>query len=275
MNQIFQYIFKNSNKLLFLMLLFFCFTLIFKSHSYHRSKMIGSANFMSGKVYEQINSVEEYFSLRQNNEILAKENAKLKVLLMNQVDPSKIPTFSINNYNSNNIIPSKVIHNSYTARQNYITINSGNSAGVKENMGVINENGIVGLIENTSAHYATIQSILNTQSKINAKIKKLDHIGTIQWNAKNTGTVQLYDIPRLALIRKGDTIVTGGQSDIFPENLNIGTIDKIYIDNETNYWTIDVKLFNDMTNLGYVYVLKTKDYEEIKVLEEISKKSRN
>jgi rod shape-determining protein MreC len=71
----------------------------------------------------------------------------------------------------------------------------------------------------------------------------------------------------LASVRKGDTIVTGGQSVIFPENINIGTIDKVYIDNETNYYTLDIKLFNDMTNLGHVYIIKGKDRQEIINLE--------
>jgi rod shape-determining protein MreC len=78
-------------------------------------------------------------------------------------------------------------------------------------------------------------------------------------------------VPRLAAIRKGDTIVTGGQSVIFPENINIGTIDKIYIDNQTNYYTLNVKLFNDMTNLGHVYIIKSKDREEIINLENQTK----
>jgi rod shape-determining protein MreC len=75
---------------------------------------------------------------------------------------------------------------------------------------------------------------------------------------QSTGFVQLIDVPRLASVRKGDTIVTGGQSVIFPENINIGTINKIYIDNKTNYYTLDIKLFNDMTNLGHVYIIKSK-----------------
>jgi rod shape-determining protein MreC len=139
-------------------------------------------------------------------------------------------------------------------------------------MGVINSLGIVGIIDKTSPKYATVISILNVKSQINAKIKKTNHFGSLIWDGKNTGFVQLIDVPRLAAIRKGDTIVTGGQSVIFPENINIGTVDKIYIDNETNYYTLNVKLFNDMTNLGYVYIIKSKDREEIINLE---KKSKN
>jgi rod shape-determining protein MreC len=273
MQQLFTLLFKNSTKLLFLLLLIFSFTMTIQSHSYHKSKLISSANLVSGNVYEQMNDVSEYFKLRATNTQLAQENAKLKMLLFKQIDTTKPIVMDLKGINNSNIIFSKVIHNTYSTHRNYITINSGSSNGVRENMGVINENGVVGMIESLSPNYATIQSILNSESRINAKIKKLDHIGTLQWNGKNTGFVQLYDIPRLAMVQKGDTIVTGGQSEIFPENINIGTIEKIYKDNETNYWTIDVKLFNDMTNLGYVYILKTKDLEEIKSLEENTKKN--
>jgi rod shape-determining protein MreC len=134
-------------------------------------------------------------------------------------------------------------------------------------MGVINSLGIVGIIDNTSPRYATVISILNKKSQINAKVKKSNHFGSLIWNGKSTGFVQLIDVPRLASVRKGDTIVTGGQSVIFPENINIGTIDKVYIDNETHYYTLDVKLFNDMTNLGHVYIIKGKDRQEIINLE--------
>ncbi|MFM2010428.1 MAG: hypothetical protein RLZZ479_819 [Bacteroidota bacterium] len=134
-------------------------------------------------------------------------------------------------------------------------------------MGVINSLGIVGIVDNTSPRYATVISILNKKSQINAKVKKSNHFGSLIWNGKSTGFVQLIDVPRLASVRKGDTIVTGGQSVIFPENINIGTIDKVYIDNETNYYTLDIKLFNDMTNLGHVYIIKGKDRQEIINLE--------
>jgi rod shape-determining protein MreC len=89
----------------------------------------------------------------------------------------------------------------------------------------INNLGLVGIIENTSPRYSTVISILNVKSRINAKIKKSNHFGSLIWNGKSTGFVQLIDVPRLASVRKGDTIVTGMQ-EIFPENINIGTIEK-------------------------------------------------
>jgi rod shape-determining protein MreC len=268
MQQIFNFIYKNSNRLLFLLLLGISLFLSIQSHSYHKSKIISSANFLSGGVYERINNVSEYLNLRTQNDALALENAKLRSIIINSKDTtSNIKLSNLKGFEPADIIVSKVIHNSYDAHENYLTINSGNLQGVKADMGVINSLGIVGVIENTSPRYATVISVLNTNFRLNAKIKKSNHFGSLGWNGKSTGFVQLTDIPRLAAIRKGDTIVTGGQSLIFPENINIGTVDKIYIDNQTNYYTLDVKLFNDMTNLGHVYILKSKDNEEITNLE--------
>jgi len=268
MQQIFNFILKNSNRLLFLLLLGISLSLTIQSHSYHRSKIISSANFLSGGVYEKINNISEYFDLRTQNDALAEENARLRSILFNAKDTASAPKLdSIKGLHPMDIIVSKVIHNSYNSHENYLTLKSGGLQGVKSDMGVINSLGIVGIIDNTSPRYATVLSLLNIKSQINAKIKKSNHFGSLVWNGKSTGFVQLIDIPRLAAIRKGDTIVTGGQSVIFPENLNIGTVDKIYIDNQTNYYTLDIKLFNDMTNLGHVYIIKSKDREEIINLE--------
>ena len=272
MQQIFNFIFKNSNRLLFLLLLGISLSLTIQSHSFHRSKIISSANFLSGGVYEKVNNLNEYLNLKTQNDALALENAKLKSLLFNRKDTTIIKKLdSIKGVKPDNIVVSKVIHNSYSVHENYLTLNSGELQGVKPDMGVINSLGIVGIVENTSPNYSTVISILNKKSQINAKIKKSNHFGSLIWNGKSTGFVQLIDVPRLAAIRKGDTIVTGGQSVIFPENINIGTIDKIEIDNQTNYYTINVRLFNDMTNLGHVYIIKSKDREEITNLEKRGK----
>ena len=268
MQQIVSFIFKNSNRLLFLLLLGISFSLTIQSHSFHKSRVINSANFLSGGVYEQLSEFDEYLNLKSQNEALAQENATLKSLLFKTADSSVVPKLdSIKGVRSKDIIVSKVIRNSYSVYENYLTINSGERQGIKPDMGVINSLGIVGIIDNTSPNYATVISILNKKSQINAKVKKSNHFGSLIWNGKSTGFVQLIDVPRLASVRKGDTIVTGGQSVIFPENINIGTIDKVYIDNETNYYTLDIKLFNDMTNLGHVYIIKGKDRQEIINLE--------
>ncbi|MNK10977.1 Cell shape-determining protein MreC precursor [compost metagenome] len=271
MQQIFNFIYKNSILLLFLLLLGISLTLSIQSHSYHRSRAVTSANAVTGYVYEQINSVEEYLSLKSQNEALASENAQLKKLLFNTQDTANMPPIDIPDAMGNyKVIQSKVVKNSYNVHENYLTINSGRKQGVKEDMGVVSSLGVVGIIEKTSSGYSTVISILNLKFKLDAKIKKNNHFGTLTWNGKNTGFAQLIDVPRLATVKKGDTIVTGAESRIFPENIPIGTIDKVYVDKKTNYYTLDVRLFNDMTSLGHVYIIENKDRDEIIKLEEES-----
>ena len=274
MQQIFNFIFKNSYRLLFLLLLGISLSLTIQSHSFHKSKVISSANFLTGGVYSQLNSIKEYFHLKTQNEELANENARLKKLLFNRVDSIKPSDFdSIKGVKKTEVVVAKVIHNAYSSSENYLTLDAGANQGLKTDMGVVNDLGIVGIIEKTSPKYATVLSILNVKSRINAKFKKSNHFGSLVWNGKSTGFAQLIDVPRLAAsVRKGDTIVTGAQSVIFPENIGIGTVHKIYTDNKTNYYTIDVKLFNDMTNLGHVYIIKNKEREEVIQLEAETKK---
>jgi len=126
----------------------------------------------------------------------------------------------------------------------------------------------VGIVDNISKNYATVISILNSNSQINAKLKKSNHFGILVWKGGNPNIVDLIDVQSKAPVKMGDTIVTGGKSTIFPEGIGIGTINSFELDPSENFYTIKVKLFNDMTNVGHVYVIENLDREEIKMLEQ-------
>lgn len=255
MHGIFNFLYKNSNRVLFLLLLGTSLGLTIQTHSFHKSKFIGATNSFSEGVYRQVNEVSEYINLGDKNDSLAQENAKLlEMLFYKQKEGNNPKIDSIFGIGSDNILVSKVIRNSFRLQQNYLTINSGLKDGIKSDMGVINNRGIVGVVDKVSLNFALVTSVLNTKSLINAKIKHSSYFGTLGWNGKNAGFVQLIDVPRTTSVKKGDTIVTGGISEIFPENVDIGIVDKTSYEN--NSFVISVKLFNDMTNLEYMYVLK-------------------
>lgn len=271
MQQILYFITKNSTKLLFLLLLVVSLYLTVQTHSYHKSQVLHSANFVSGAVYEKTNSITEYLHLKDENNRLAEENAKLKQILYNSeviVDSAFAINPEIRIAQDFKLFHAKIIKNSFYNKDNYLTIKGGSKNGVKKDMGVINSKGVIGIVENVSKNYATIQSILNTQTKISAKLSNSNHFGTITWNGKNTGFVQLIDIPKLAVLHKGDSIVTGGISTIFPENVPIGVVDKVFTSKNSNFYTINVRLFNDMTSIGSVYLIENIHVNEINQLEE-------
>ena len=268
MQQIVNFIIRNKTFLLFLLLFSLSILFTIQSHSYHKSKFINSANFLTGGVYNSINNITEYFSLKSQNQILAEENRRLKSILYNseiKVDSTYIDSFE--SERKYKFISAQVIKNSYNLPNNVLTIDKGVKNGINQDFGVITNKGILGIVDETSKHYATVISILNTTSKISAQLKKTNHFGTLVWNAENAEYIQLIDIPKNAPVKKGDTIITSGRSSIFPKGILVGTINDFKLDPIENYFTINVKLFNDMTNIEHVYVMENVDITEIKNLE--------
>lgn len=270
MQQIINFVIRNKTFLLFLLLFFISIALTIQSHSYHKSKFINSANFFTGGIYESANNVTHYFDLKTQNEILLEENNQLRALVFNKLDSSTQlkPVIDSTSYNGRfKIQTARVINNNYSSSKNYLTINKGEKDGLKEDLAVITSNGIAGIIDNTSKGYARVLSILNTKSRVNARLKSTNHIGSLKWDAKSSAIVQLSDISKFAPVKQGDTIVTGGESSIFPQGIPIGTVEDFVLDIGGDTYTINVKPFNDMTNLSHVYVIENLDAEEIKRLE--------
>lgn len=270
MQQIINFVIRNKTSLLFLLLFCVSIALTIQSHSYHKSKFINSANFFTGGIYESANNISNYFDLKTQNEILVEENKTLRTQILNGTN-STVTSVSIidtTTYNGRfKIISSKIINNNYTSSKNYLTINNGEKHGLREDLAVITSKGIVGIIDNTSNGYARVLSILNTKSQINAQLKSSNHIGSLVWDAKSSSKIQLTDISKFAPVKQGDTIVTGGQSSIFPQGIPIGMVEDFVIDIGGDTYTVNIKPFNDMTNLSHVYVIENLDTEEIKQLE--------
>jgi rod shape-determining protein MreC len=266
MQQIINFIVRYKTALLYIFLLFVSLAFTANSHSYHRSKFFNSANWISGTVYNSSHNITTYFNLREVNDKLVEENMQLRKMLLNQ--KVAVPMDLDSSLLEYNIQAARIIKNSYANPDNYITINKGEDQGIEQDMGVITSKGILGIVERTTRNYASVQSILNSKSTINAKIKNTNYFGSLVWDGQHYNLVQLADIPRMVPVLVGDTIVTGAMSSIFPENIPIGTIQKYDLNESQSFYSIDVKLFNDMTNLNYVYIIQNKNRPEIIELEE-------
>ncbi|WP_224491595.1 rod shape-determining protein MreC [Robertkochia flava] len=270
MQQIINFLIRNKTFITYLVLLSVALGLTFNAHSYHNTKFVNSANWITGGVYNLSDGVSDYFHLREYNQQLVEENLRLRSLLVNQPEiitsgDSLFPADSLlRNYR---IYPATVVKNSYSKERNYLLIDQGKDNNIGQDMGVISSHGLVGIVENTSSGYATVQSVLNTLSEINASVKHTNNFGSLQWDGKTLNVVQLVDILRAAPIKAGDTIITGGMSSIFPKGIPIGKIRDFELDVSENYYIINVELFNDMATLDHVYVIENLDREEILELE--------
>ncbi len=266
MQRIINFILSYRNAFLYGFLMVISLTLTVRSHSYHQSKFFNSSKWVTGNVYGISTNISSYFGLREENDKLVKENEQLRRLLFNseKVALQGIDTSAINY----EVFSASLIKNSFSSPRNYLTIDKGEKQGVEQDMGVITTSGILGIVENASSNFATVQSVLNTKSNINAKIKNTNYFGSLIWDVQDYNVVQLIDIPRLVPLVVGDTIVTGAMSSIFPEDIPIGVIKKYDLNTSRSFYNIDVELFNDMANIKTVYLIKNKSKQEIRTLEE-------
>jgi len=271
MQQIFNYLIKSRNFLWFLFLLLISLTLTIHSHTYHSNKFIHSSSALTGGVFKVQNDITSYFRLKAYNNRLLTENTSLKQQLselLRKVDTVK--AFESDSLSKFTYISANVINSTYRKKSNYLTLNKGSNDSVVADMGVITDLGIVGIVKKVSSNYATVISILNKNSKINAQLKKSNHFGSLVWEGNDPNVVQLIDIPRLAPLKIGDTIITGGRSTIFPKGIPVGTVRDFALNDDQNYFTVNVSLFNDMTDIGFVQLMQNNESSEIKLLESSS-----
>lgn len=259
MSNLLDFFIRHKNTLLFLLLLALSLGFTFQTHSYQKSKFISSTNAVSGGFYKWDTGAKAYFSLKGENERLIEENKRLRQNLYNlgvardSIEWIEDTLFYDTPYK---IYNAKVIANRYRGLDNYILIDKGAMDGIEPELGVATPEGILGVVEDVSRHYARVISVLNSNLAINAQLKKSEHFGTLSWDGQDPNILNLIDIPRTATVSKGDTIMTNGRSLIFPKGILIGVVDKAKIRSGQNYYDIRVKLFNDMTAIENVYVIK-------------------
>lgn len=244
---------------LFLLLEFLAFLMLFQQNHYHNAVFLNSASGVIGFVNTHTANITDYFALKKENDLLQQENLKLRQKLEEKTAASA-------EYESK-YVDARVINNSVVRQKNYITINRGEMHGLKKQMGVLGPQGVIGVVENTSPHFASVIPIINTNFHLSAQLQKNSFYGALGWDGQDPQFAQLQEIPNYVDVQKGDTIVTSGFSYSFEEGKLIGTVHSAEKSSASAFWTIQVKLATDFRNINHVYVIDRAKVEEQKSLE--------
>ena len=86
-------------------------------------------------------------------------------------------------------------------------------------MAVLCPEGVVGVVNDVSTHFASIISVLHSDSRISAKVYPANQLGNIIWEEGNTETANILDIPQHININKGDSVFTSGYFLRFSEDI--------------------------------------------------------
>lgn len=256
---------------LFLLLEGLAIFIVVRKNYHHSNVYIQSSGRVIGAIHETAQGIREYFQLEKQNLVLAKENARLR-------NASKLAYMQVPNYTIAKedtvyrrymeFIPAKVVSAPVSQRNNNWMINKGSRDGLEQGMGVVSPNGLVGIIVEVSNNYSLIHSMLHSHTKISVMLKKNQHKGFMLWPGGNYREGIVSDIPAHVDVKPGDTIVTSGQSLIFPENIVTGTvIDSKRIEGE-GFLDIQITFSEDYNNTRHVYVIKNLMIEEQEALKE-------
>lgn len=262
MRNLFAFLYRYHVFLVFIFLEVIALAIFIQSHYYQSARFVSSAHAWTGSFLEHFENSKDYLSLKKINQILAEENAALRSkAFTSDLSPAN-PHLTPHQY-----ISAKVIKNSFNKRNNYLTLNKGSKDGIQSGMGVCVKDGVVGIVRDVSNNYATVMSVLNKQTVISTRFQKSNHFGEITWDGKSHHFAQLQSVEKYVDVSIGDSLVTNSFSSIFPDGILLGTVNRYNRDKSENFYSIEVALGVDYSNIDFVYVIKTPQKKERQELE--------
>lgn len=258
-------------------------SLLVKYNRSHQAKYLEFAFETTAKINKKYNNFTRYFSLNENNRILAEDNTRLHNLSSSNftaIDSSARLVTDTSVVDSTKLIrkylwrDARVINNSVSGQNNYITLERGRKQGVGVDMAVMGPGGIVGKVTDVSENMCVVMSLLHRKSVTSVMLKNGGITGILEWNGESPGLLQLKGIPKSIELKLGDTVLTSNISLNYPPGLMVGTIAKGVKSKDSNTWQLEIKPGSNFYNLEYVYVIENLLLNEQKELETRAKKTK-
>ncbi|MDR2813043.1 MAG: rod shape-determining protein MreC [Prevotellaceae bacterium] len=269
MGTLLKFILRFRVFIIFLVLEGIAVTLLLRNSYYQQTQMYGVMQVVQNYCFKQVSALTSYLALSDDNKALLLENAKLRNMLdhYQSIDTAKnLALINAGTGTRLTYMPAKVVNSTTNKQHNYLVLDIDKWEDITPDMGVITDNGVVGIVVSTSAHYAIVMSLLNRDFKISARIKQSGYLGTLMWDGLDYREAILSEVPQHVSIAVGDTIETSGYSAVFPEGIFIGTATS-HETKKGNFHEIRVKLEVDFKKLRHVNVTKFVHYEELRDIE--------
>lgn len=250
MRNLLLFFWKYQFTFIFLLLEVVAFALLSSSNRFQSSKLHEFGVTMSGSIYSLQEGYNQYIGLRDENELLRQENARLREQVLDGGQQTQQVT-----HLGMRCIETQAISSTYHLGNNFVLINSGRKAGVERESAVIGPSGIVGLVHSVSDDYASVLPLLSSHAQVNARLQNTSYFGICRWNGQDDQFITLEDIPNHVQIDKGDTVVTRGSGGIYPPGLLIGLAESSEHDESSGFQKVRLRLATDFRKLHSLYVI--------------------
>jgi len=210
-------------------------------------------------VRQALSGVEEWFSLRSENEALREENLTLRnqiVLLeearrenealRQQLDfKSAVPSYTL--------LPAEVIGQDPSNLLQYLIIDRGAEDGITLAMPVLTAEALVGRISEVSAQSAKVMLISDPSSSVSCLIQRTRATGVVQ--GYPDGELVMRYIPQGETVAPGDMVLTSGLGGNFPKRLVVGQVESVSSSDVDMFQEARVKPAVSLSDLEMVMVL--------------------
>lgn len=220
--------------------------------------------YLKNKIEGNESFFEDISKLQEENEELKKKNSELEQTLREyEIVKSENETLKeyVNlkdKYKDYQTIPAYIIQKDITNYNQIIVINVGEKDGVKADMAVIADQGLVGHVISVTQTTAKIQTIIDTASSVSCNISTSREPIIVTGTLEKTSTLKASYIPTDATILESDKVETSGIGGIYPKGIPIGTIKEV----------VSTKNITDR----YAYVETAVDFKKLETVLVITQK---
>ena len=258
MNKLIELLKRYDYVWVFLLLVVVAVVMMAQSTYYQRSRLTRWAASVAGGWYAGVHSVGGYFGLKGENDRLAAENAQLRAQLAESYISYSDSVFSIRDtvYQQRyDYTEAEVIKSSWSGQKNYIMIGKGSRHGVEPDMAVTSPSGIVGVVVATTPNFASVMTVLHSDSRNSVKLKRSGISGSLVWDGRDYRYAQVLDVPTTHPFQQGDTVITSGLANDFPEGVAVGYVESADTLTGSGFYRLRIRLATDFSKLNHVYVI--------------------
>jgi rod shape-determining protein MreC len=269
MRSLLNFLERYNNLLIFLILEGIAIYFLATRNFYHNTRVVNGIRWVTYGTEKQINNAKSYLNLRDINENLAAENTALRNSINRLVRNNNSVFFSVSDtvyQQQYQFTTARLTSNSVNRQKNFFTINKGTRHGLANDMAIIADGGVAGIIVGSSENFSVAMSLLNLDFRLSARLKTTGYFGSLSWDGRDYREAILSDIPQHVTVTLGDTIETTGYSAVFPEGVTVGTV--IGVEKPgSDFYLIRVLLQTDFRKLHFVDVVANKRKNEFIELE--------
>lgn len=217
------------------------------------------ATVVAGTVGHQLGFITAYFGLKDENAVLRRVNVELADEAT-QLREARLENFRLRSLlkfkeaSAYRLIAAEVVGKSLALQRNSLTLNVGESDGVRPLMPVVSDAGLVGVVTAVSSGFSTVNIVLNTEFRASARVQRTRVDGIAAWD----GTVLRFrNVAKTMDVQPGDVLLTSTYSNLFPPDIRIGVVKSVEQQRGSLFHDIIVAAGVDFVRLEEVFVVSS------------------